>query len=119
MMKCDPERILQVINNLVSNAVKFVSDQNGRIKVSARSENGSVVFVVEDNGIGIPKEKQQNLFKKFYQVDASLRRSTGGTGLGLAICKGIVEAHNGKIWVDSDEGRGTKFYFSIPIGGMN
>jgi signal transduction histidine kinase len=119
MMKCDPERILQVINNLVSNAVKFVSDQNGRIKVSARSENGSIVFVVEDNGIGIPKEKQQNLFKKFYQVDASLRRSTGGTGLGLAICKGIVEAHNGKIWVDSDEGRGTKFYFSIPIGGMN
>jgi len=119
IVRCDPERILQVINNLVSNAVKFVSDQNGRIKVSARRENGSVVFVVEDNGIGIPKEKQQNLFKKFYQVDASLRRNTGGTGLGLAICKGLVEAHNGKIWMDSDEGRGTKFYFSIPIGGMN
>lgn len=117
-LQCDPERILQVINNLVSNAVKFVPQNNGRIQIHARRDSGSVLFIVSDNGTGIPKEKQQNLFKKFYQADASLRRNAGGTGLGLAICKGIVEAHNGRIWVESEEGKGTTFYFSIPAGGQ-
>lgn len=117
-LECDPERILQVINNLVSNAVKFATQNKGRVHIHARRDNGSVLFIVSDNGIGILREKQQNLFKKFYQVDASLRRNAGGTGLGLAICKGIVEAHNGKIWVESEEGKGSTFYFSIPVGGQ-
>ena len=116
---CDPERILQVLNNLVSNAVKFVPEKKGKIEICARRNDGSVLFTVKDNGIGIPKEKQQNLFKKFYQVDASLRRSTSGSGLGLAICEGIVEAHNGRIWLESDAGKGSTFYFSIPLGGQN
>jgi signal transduction histidine kinase len=118
-LKCDPERILQVINNLVGNAVKFVPEKKGRIEICARRNDGSVLFTVKDNGIGISKEKQQNLFKKFYQVDASFRRNSGGSGLGLAICKGIVEAHNGRIWLEGDTGKGSTFYFSIPIGGQN
>jgi signal transduction histidine kinase len=119
LLECDPERILQVINNLVSNAVKFVPEQQGRIEVSARRTNGSVLFTVKDNGIGIPKDKQLSLFRKFYQVDASLRRNTTGSGLGLAICKGIVEAHKGRIWLESEEGKGATFCFSIPTGGQN
>jgi len=74
-----------------------------------------LVFYVKDNGIGIPKDKQNNLFKKFYQVDTSQTRVHGGTGLGLVICKGIVEGLDGKIWVESDgDGIGTTFYFTIP-----
>jgi PAS domain S-box-containing protein len=118
-LKCDPERILQVISNLVSNALKFTPEQQGRVEVCAKKDGTSVLFIVKDNGMGIPKQKQQNLFKKFYQVDASLRRSTSGTGLGLAICKGIVEAHNGKIWLESAEGKGSAFYFLIPVRGQN
>ncbi|MEM3161115.1 MAG: ATP-binding protein, partial [Nitrososphaera sp.] len=75
----------------------------------------SVTFAVRDNGIGIPKEKQADLFKRFYQVDTSLSRKTGGSGLGLAISKGIVEAHGGRIWVESDSGKGTTFYFTVPV----
>lgn len=115
MVQCDPERIMQVINNLVSNALKFVPNQEGKIEVCARRDNGSILFTVNDNGTGIPKEKQYNLFKKFYQVDTSLSRNANGTGLGLAICKGIVEGHNGRIWVESEEGKGTAFYFTIPV----
>lgn len=116
-LKCDQKRILQVLNNLVGNAIKYVREKDGRIEVSAKQYNGSVVFSVKDNGIGIPRDKQENLFKKFYQVDTSLTRQPGGTGLGLAICKGIVEAHEGRIWVDSEEDKGSTFYFSIPAAG--
>lgn len=115
--RCDPKRVFQVLSNLVSNAMKFVPDNNGRIEISARRENGHVLFSVRDNGIGVPKEKQHDLFKKFYQVDTSLSRNHSGTGLGLTISKGIVEAHGGRIWLDSDEGKGTTFYFSLPAGG--
>jgi len=115
-VKCDQKRILQVINNLVSNALKFVPEKTGKIKVSAKSQDGQVIFSVKDNGIGIPKDKQHNLFKKFYQVDTSLTRNAGGTGLGLAICSGIVGAHGGRIWVESEEGKGSVFYFSISNG---
>jgi signal transduction histidine kinase len=113
---CDPKRIQQVINNLLSNAIKFVPEKNGRIVASARRihEDGSVEFAIRDNGIGIPKEKQDNIFRKFYQVDTSLRREVGGSGLGLAISKGIVEAHGGKIWFESVPDVGSSFYFTIP-----
>jgi len=116
-LKCDPKRILQVLNNLVNNAIKFVPENTGRIELSARREGDYVIFSVKDNGTGISKEKQQYLFTKFYQVDASLNRKAGGSGLGLAICKGIVEAHGGRIWVESEESKGATFYFSIPAEG--
>lgn len=115
IVQCDPERILQVINNLVSNALKFLPENDGKVVISVTKHDNTVVFCVKDNGIGIPKDKQPNLFKKFYQVDMSNTRKSGGTGLGLAICKGIIEMHNGNIWCESEEGKGTAFYFSIPI----
>jgi two-component system sensor histidine kinase VicK len=110
------DRIIQVLNNLVTNGMKF-SPNNSTIEIDAKLEDHSVVFSVKDRGIGIPAEKQGKLFTKFYQVDTALTRKSGGTGLGLAISKGIVEAHKGKIWLESEAGKGSKFSFSIPVGG--
>lgn len=110
----DKERIRQVFDNLITNASDFVSPQSGMIEIGARREDNSAIFYVKDNGIGIPKEKQNDLFKKFYQVNTSITRKHNGTGLGLVICKGIIEGLGGRIWLDSEEGKGTTFYFSIP-----
>ncbi len=109
----DGARIEQVFTNLIRNSVDFVPKE-GTIEVGCRGIKDKVLCYVKDDGIGIPKEKQVNLFNKFYQVDSSLRRKHGGTGLGLAICKGIIDGLGGKIWVDSVPGKGTTFYFEIP-----
>ena len=113
----DPDRLSQVFANLIKNAVDFVPANNGRIEINAKRKNGQAVFYVKDNGSGIPKDKQENLFKKFYQIDTSLKRSHGGTGLGLVICKGIVEALGGTMWLESEVGQGTTFWFSINNNG--
>ncbi len=115
-LECDSGRIVQVLNNLVNNGIKF-SPPNSSIEISAELVDHSVVFSVQDSGIGIPAEKQSKLFTKFYQVDTSLTRKAGGTGLGLVISKGIVEAHNGKIWFESEAGKGSIFSFTLPLGG--
>ena len=115
-LECDSGRIIQVLNNLVSNGIKF-SPANASIDINAILEDHSIVFSVQDCGIGIPAEKQNNMFTKFYQVDTALTRKAGGTGLGLVICKGIVEAHKGKIWFESELGKGSIFRFSLPAGG--
>ena len=112
----DPDRLNQVFANLIKNAVDFVPE-NGKIEINAARKNGDVIFYVKDNGKGIPKEKQDGLFKKFYQIDTSLKRSHGGTGLGLVICKGITEALGGTIWLESEVGKGATFYFKIPSNG--
>jgi signal transduction histidine kinase len=117
-IKSDPDRLNQVFANLIKNAVDFVPE-NGKIEINATRKNGDVVFYVKDNGKGIPKEKQDGLFKKFYQIDTSLKRSHGGTGLGLVICKGITEALGGTIWLESEVGKGTTFYFKIPNNGLD
>ena len=110
----DRNRIRQVIGNLVKNAIDFVPEKTGRVEIGVNNENNSTVFFVKDNGIGIPVEKQENLFKKFYQIDTSYKRKHAGNGLGLTICKGIVEGLDGKIWLESTEGKGCSFYFSFP-----
>ncbi len=115
----DPDRLSQVFANLIKNAVDFVPVNDGSIEINAQNKNGQVIFYVKDNGSGIPKEKQEDLFKKFYQIDSSLKRSHGGTGLGLVICKGIVEALGGKIWIESEVGKGTTIWFSIPANGIS
>lgn len=115
-LKSDRRRIDEVLSNLIYNAIDFVPKKDGRIELDAKNENGAVVFSVKDNGKGISKEAQESIFKKFYQTDTSLQRKHGGTGLGLSICKGIVEALGGKIWVESKEGIGSNFYFTIPKG---
>jgi len=115
----DEQRLSQVLGNLIKNAIDFVPPHSGRIEIGAKSEDHQVVFYVKDNGTGIPKEKQKNLFHKFYQTDTSLKRKHGGTGLGLVICKGIVEALGGKIWMESEVGKGTTFWFSITMNGIS
>ena len=112
-IKNDQLRLRQVLDNLVRNAIDFVPPKNGKIEVSAKQENGKMIFHVKDNGIGIPKEKQINIFKKFYQVDTSVTRKHGGTGLGLVICKGIINALGGEMWFESEPGKETTFYFDI------
>lgn len=113
-LRSDEARIMQVLNALLYNSVDFVPKTGGRIELTAESRGGDIVFGVRDNGPGIPKDKQRFLFKKFYQVDTSLKRKHGGTGLGLAISKGIVTGLGGQIWVDTEEGKGSSFYFSLP-----
>ena len=113
-LKNDRKRLSQVLNNLIKNALDFVPENTGRIEMNVKETEDSVTFFVKDNGVGIDKEKQPNLFKKFYQVDTSFTRKHGGSGLGLAICKSLVDAMGGNIWVDSEKGKGATFYFKIP-----
>ena len=110
----DSERIGQVLNNLIKNSMIAIHSDKGSIDIDVTENNDYVEISVKDNGIGIPLEKQKDLFKKFYQVDASLTRERGGSGLGLAISKGIVEGHGGKIRVESTPNIGTKFIFTLP-----
>lgn len=110
----DPERIGQVLMNLIKNSLKAVKQETGTIEITSEDIGNSIKINVIDNGVGIPEEKQDGLFKKFYQVDASLTREMGGSGLGLAICKGIVEAHGGNIQVSSISGVGSTFSFTLP-----
>jgi signal transduction histidine kinase len=120
---CDPKRIEQVLSNLVKNSVDFVPDKGGSIMIrveKGRNTNSEFIFTVEDNGIGITAEERHKLFDKFYQADTSFSRKHGGTGLGLAICRGIVEAHGGKIWIDESYTNGAAFKFTIPSSqGLN
>lgn len=110
----DSEKILHIMNNLIDNAIDFVEPNNGKIEINAITNNDSIIFYVKDNGIGISKKNQKNLFQKFYQVDTSITRKHSGSGLGLSICHGLVTRMNGKIWVVSKVGKGTIFYFSLP-----
>ena len=115
IIKTDKSRLRQVFDNLISNAIKFVPENKGKIETGCMKENNSLVFYVKDNGIGIPQEKQKELFQKFYQIDTSERRSISGTGLGLAISKGIVEKLDGVISVESDGKTETTFYMKFPL----
>jgi PAS domain S-box-containing protein len=110
----DGERLRQVISNLMNNAIKF-SERSAEIVIETRQIGKSVQFCVTDHGIGILEEDKKKLFKLFSQIDTTIGRKQGGTGLGLAIAKGIVEAHNGMIWVESMLGKGSTFCFSIPM----
>ncbi len=110
----DPDKIKQVLDNLISNAIKY-TPEGGMIKISCRKEKNKVIFSVKDNGVGIPKHQQKRIFEKFFRADNAVSKETDGNGLGLYIAKAIVEAHNGKIWFESEENKGTTFYFSLLI----
>ena len=112
-LRADPSRLEQVLVNLIHNAVKFTRP-GGEVILFAEPAEGAVQFAVKDTGIGIPADDLPRIFERFYRVDKS--RAGSGTGLGLSIARHIVEAHGGKIWADSIEGKGSTFFFTIPQG---
>ncbi len=115
LIKDDEERVKEILNNLIDNAIKFT--EKGSVTIEAKRQNKCILVTVTDTGIGIPKNKIPQLFKKFYQVDASLGRKYGGTGLGLAITKQLVELQGGRINVKSVLGKGSSFSFTLPVIG--
>ncbi|MBN1193231.1 MAG: response regulator [Coriobacteriia bacterium] len=110
----DPDRVGQVLINFISNAIKY-SPEGGDIGVHASLEGKLVRVAISDEGIGIAAEDQARLFTKFYRVDSSLTREIGGTGLGLSICKSIIELLGGQVGVESEEGSGSTFWFTLPL----
>ncbi len=113
VVNCDQIKIEGVLRNLLDNAIRFTD--KGKITVSSKEEGDYVIVTIEDTGIGISKEDMPKLFTKFFQADTGPRRKYEGTGLGLAIVKMMIEAHYGKVWVESQLGKGSKFSFSLPI----
>jgi len=111
---CDREKMLHAISELLENAVKF-SPEGSEIKVSARREDGELLFAVEDEGVGIEEDRLEEVFRPLTQLDSSTSRRHGGTGTGLAVAKYIIDLHSGKIWVESGgKGKGSTFYFTLP-----
>jgi len=110
----DSLRLEEVLKNLLENAIQYTPPP-GTIRVTAALDGEQAVLCVEDTGIGIPSTDQQRIFERFYRVDAARSREAGGTGLGLAIAKHIVEAHGGRLWVESELGKGSRFYVSLPV----
>jgi signal transduction histidine kinase len=113
IMKFDLERIEQVMVNLMENAIKF-SDQKTEIRINVQQDPESATVSIKDHGIGIPEKNIETIFDKFSTVPSGREGKTEGTGLGLAICKAIVEAHGGKIWVESISSVSSTFYFTLP-----
>ncbi len=117
IVNCDKQRTRQVFSNLISNAVKY-TPKGGKIYLNINEEKNYLIVSVKDDGIGIPKEEHEKIFKRFYEIGDYLEHETGGAGLGLSIVKGIVEAHNGKVWVESDPGKGSTFFFTVLKEGV-
>lgn len=110
----DADRITQVLINLLSNAIKYTPN-GGRVRVVVEASETFVTTCVEDTGVGISSEDQQRVFQKFFRADNSLTREASGTGLGLAITRAIVEKLNGAIWLESEAGKGSRFFFTLPV----
>jgi signal transduction histidine kinase/HAMP domain-containing protein len=115
VIEADVRCMEQVLRNLVENAIKY-SPEGGEVVIAGEVEDGKVIVSVSDEGVGIPPEHQDKVFERFYRVVSPLMHSTSGSGLGLSITKGHVEAHGGEVWLESTADKGSKFYFSLPIG---
>ena len=105
---------MQTLTNLLSNGIKF-TEPGGEVKLKANVNHNTCQISVRDTGRGIPEDKLESIFERFQQLDASDSRSKGGTGLGLAICRHIIEGHKGKIWVESELGKGSIFLIELPL----
>jgi signal transduction histidine kinase len=112
-VQADPVRIELILRNLIDNAIKY-SPSGGKIRAFARQDAYEVVIGVSDQGSGIPHEDQEKLFTRFQRLERSVHTGTEGIGLGLSVCRTLVEAHKGRIWVESEPGRGSTFLFTIP-----
>jgi PAS domain S-box-containing protein len=109
----DKDKARQILVNLVENAIKY-SPGGGRIELGVEPTDGVVLFRVVDEGMGIPTDEQERIFEKFYRLDPAMTQGIGGTGLGLYICRELVERMGGRIWLESDEGKGSTFFFELP-----
>jgi signal transduction histidine kinase len=110
----DADRTRQVLTNLLDNAIKY-SPNGGLIELGVEADDGHARFTVRDEGLGIPLGEQKRIFDKFYRLDPDQRRGIGGSGLGLYICRELVRSMNGRIWVESDPGKGATFTFELPV----
>jgi len=113
-VKVDAEKITLAIQNFIDNAVRYTKP-GGMVTVGLKSNKKEIEFSIQDTGIGIPEDQQKNIFKKFFRGSNALKMETEGNGLGLYIAKNIIEAHGGKTWFQSEEGRGATFYFTLPL----
>jgi signal transduction histidine kinase len=109
----DPQRLRQALAGMVENAIKFV-EPGGEVRVAAWGNDGEIGVTVTDNGPGIPADARPHVFDRFYRVDHARGRHVGGSGLGLAICREIATAHGGRVWVESEEGKGSAFSLALP-----
>lgn len=114
-MKLDKEKIKLVLQNLIENAINY-SPAGGEVTISYKCDKMNLTFSVKDRGMGIPEKQHSRIFSKFFRAENAVRMETEGTGLGLFIVKNIIESHNGKVWFESKESKGTTFYFTIPLG---
>ena len=115
-IQADRSRLIQILYNLVSNAVKF-TPEGGKVSVSYKKSGNRAIFSVKDTGIGISSEDQKYLFEPFKQIDSGTNRQYGGTGLGLALVKQFVDMHQGRVWFTSVQGKGSSFMFELPVNG--
>jgi signal transduction histidine kinase len=113
----DPDKLRQVLVNLIENALKY--SHRGDVEVSVEPRDGNVRFSVRDHGAGIPIAEQERIFEKFYRLDPNMTQGVGGTGLGLYICRELVQGMHGRIWVDSQPGEGSTFSFELPKAALN
>jgi PAS domain S-box-containing protein len=113
-VSADRDKVRQVLVNLIENAIKYSPD-GGTIQIGLEPSDEGACFFVRDQGLGIPAEEQSRIFEKFYRLDPEMRRGIGGTGLGLYICSELVNRMDGRIWVESAEGRGSTFFFELPL----
>jgi signal transduction histidine kinase len=111
-IQTDPARLEEILSNLIGNALKFTNQ--GEIAFGYVLKDQFIEFYVSDTGIGIPSDQHEKIFDRFYQVENAVSRKYEGTGLGLSICKSYVELLGGKIWLTSEPGRGSVFFFTIP-----
>lgn len=112
-VEADPEKLVYALTKIIDNALKF-TDEGGYVEIGTLTDDDRAIIYVKDTGVGIQKQHLANIFEKFYQVDGSSTRKYGGNGLGLSIAKHIIEQHDGDLWVESEFGRGSTFYFSVP-----
>jgi signal transduction histidine kinase len=116
-IQADPDRMVQVLGNLLDNALRYMPS-GGQLDVEVKVDNSSVerpvIFRIADSGPGIAPEDLPHVFERFYQADKARQRDGSGSGLGLAIARSIVEAHGGRIWVESEPGKGAQFFVSMP-----
>ncbi len=110
----DRDKVMRVFSNLLNNALKYTAPE-GKINISAKGQGRFIKVLIEDNGSGIPEDELPRVFERFYRVEKNRSRDYGGTGLGLSIARKVVEAHGGKIWIDSSTGLGTRVWFTLPV----